>query len=167
MTLQRTLIGAISAAAFVAAVAAIALQRTSADAAAKMYPNAGWTIHIDAKKHFANHPNEIAHHFCRPAKGGMIECQLYESDAPNARMIGAETIVMPAVYKAFSPAEQARWHYHKTEIPKVSATTPDMTPAQAKKLVADLTETYGKVYILWDPMTSDQPLGDPAITILK
>ncbi len=60
----------------------------------------------------------------------MIECQLFESDAPNARMVGAETIVTPAVYKSFSAAEQANWHYHKVEIPKLKATTPDLSPAE-------------------------------------
>ena len=149
-----------------AASVAFALQRQSADAA-KAYPNAGWTIHIDAKKHFAAHPNEIAHHFCRSTAGGMLECQIYDSDAANAHLVAVETIVPKAVWAKFSPAEQAKWHYHRVEIPKVSATTPDMTPAEAKKLVASMLETYGKVYVLWDPMTSAMPLGDPTITILR
>ncbi len=167
MTFRRNFIGIVVAALIVAGVGAVAIQRQSADAAAKMYPNTGWTIHIDADKHFAAHPSEIVHHFCRPAKGGMIECQLFESDAPNARMVGAETIVTPAVYKSFSAAEQAKWHYHTVEIPKLKATTPDLSPAESKKLIASLMETYGKVYILWDPMTSDQPVGTPSITIIK
>ena len=141
-------------------------QRGAADAA-KAYPPMGWTIHVDAKKHFAGHPMEVAHHFCKNVAGGMIECQIYESDAPNARMVAVETIVPPAVYAKLPKAEQANWHYHKTEIPKVDATTPDMTKAEAAKLVAALNPTYGKVYVLWDPMTSNEPIGQPTITILK
>jgi hypothetical protein len=141
-------------------------QRQIADAA-KTYPPTGWTIHIDAKKHFAAHPNEVAHHFCKKVVGGLIECQLYDSDAPNARLVGVETVVQPEVYQKFSDSEKAKWHYHKTEIPKVDAKTPDMTKAEADKLVAQLNPTYGKVYELWDPLTSVQPVGDPSITIVN
>jgi len=73
------------------------------------------------------------------------------------RLVAVETIVQPGTYKGFSSDEQAKWHYHKTEIPKVDAKTPDMTQAEAAKLVAQLSPTYGKVYVLWDPMTSAQP----------
>jgi hypothetical protein len=141
-------------------------QREAADAA-KVSPAMGWTIHIDAKKHFAGHATEVAHHFCKNVAGGMIECQIYESDAANARLVAVETIVQPGVYKTFAKSEQAKWHYHKTEVPKVDAKTPDMTKAEADKLVAALLPTYGKVYVLWDPMTSNQPVGDPTITILN
>jgi len=149
-----------------ALVLGVTVQRQLA-AAAKISPATGWTIHIDAKKHFGSHPNEVAHHWCKNVAGGMIECQIYDGDSANAHLVAIETIVQPAIYKAFSKTEQAKWHYHKTEIPKVDAKTPDMTKAEADKLVAQLSPTYGKVYVLWDPMTSTQPTGDPTITILK
>ena len=154
------------AAVFSALGVGLAIRQQAADAA-KISPATGFTIHIDAKKHFAAHPKEVAHHWCKPVAGGMIECQLYESDAANAHLVGVETVVQPGVYKKFSSDEQAKWHYHKTEIPKVDAKTPDMTPAEAKKLVAQLNPTYGKVYVLWDPMASAQPVGDPTITIVN
>jgi hypothetical protein len=159
----------IALAAFAAACSALVLglaAQRQADAA-KTSPATGWTIHIDAKKHFGAHPNEVAHHWCKNVAGGMIECQIYDGDSATAHLVAIETIVQPAVYRGFSKTEQAKWHYHKTEIPKVDAKTPDMTKAEADKLVAQLSPTYGKVYVLWDPMTSTQPTGDPTITILK
>ena len=144
-----------------------AFRPTSADAM-KTSPATGWTVHIDAKKHFGDaHPNEIAHHWCKPTAGGMLECQIYDSDAANAHLVAVETIVSPAVYKTFDDTEKAMWHYHKDEIPKVSATMPDMTPAEAKKMTAQITETYGKIFVLWDPLTSKTPIGNPSVTILK
>jgi hypothetical protein len=137
-------------------------------AAAGTTPTNGWNVHIDAEKHFGDaHPAEIAHHWCKPVAGGLTECQIYESDAPDARLVAVETIVSPAVYKSFSPAEQRLWHYHKVEIPKVNAIMPDMTPEQGAKTLAAISDTYGKVWLLWDPLANAGPTGMPTITILK
>jgi hypothetical protein len=131
-------------------------------------PSDGWTIHIDAEQHFGDaHPTEIAHHWCKPVAGGLTECQIYDSDAPDARLVAVETIVAPSVYASFTPAEQALWHYHKVEIPKVHATLPGMTPDQAAKTIAAMSDTYGKIWLLWDPMTNANPVGTPTITVLK
>ena len=136
--------------------------------AASTNPSTGWTLHIDAQKHFGDsHPTEIAHHWCKQVSGGLTECQIYDSDAPDARLVEVETIVSPAVYKSFSASEQALWHYHKTEIPKVNATLPDMTPDEAAKTVAAITETYGKVWMLWDPMSDTNPTGSPTVIVLR
>jgi hypothetical protein len=72
-----------------------------------------------------------------------------------------------AVWKTFPASEQGMWHYHKTELKKIHATLPGMSKAQAAKTVAQISETYGKVYILWDPMSSKYPMGQPSVTVLK
>jgi hypothetical protein len=108
-------------------------------------PIPDFKLHVDAKKHFPGDPNAIAHHWCRPADGGIIECALFSSDAPNAQLVGVEVVVPTAMWKTFSKSEQALWHYHRVEIPKVSATMPGMSAAEAKKVTASLMETYGKV----------------------
>ena len=137
--------------------------------AASTNPSLGYNLHIDAQKHFGDaHPTEIAHHWCKSVAGGMTECQIYDSDAADAHLVAVETIVSPSVYKSFDSTEQALWHYHKDEIPKVNATLPDMTPDQAKKTVAAMTDTYGKIWLLYDPMaTNNLPTGQPTITVLK
>lgn len=137
--------------------------------AASTNPSQGYNIHIDAQKHFGDtNPTEIAHHWCKNVAGGMIECQIYDSDAADAHLVAVETIVAPSVYKSFDSTEQAFWHYHKDEIPKVNATMPDMTPDQAKKMVAAITDTYGKIWLLYDPMaTNNLPTGQPSIIVLK
>ena len=132
-------------------------------------PVTGFTLHIDASQHYANHPDEIIHHWCKTYSKSMIECLLFDSDGPNGHEVGVETVVPTSVWKTFSPAERAKWHYHRVEIPKLKvATMPGLTKEQSAKVVASLLETYGKVWILWDPQsTNGMPLGDPTITILK
>jgi hypothetical protein len=144
-------------------------QMSIADAAAaSAIPSSGWTLHIDAQMHFAQHPAEIAHHYCKPVAAGMTECQIYSSDASNAPLVAVETIVQPNVYRSFSPSERALWHWHKVEIPRVHATLPGMSRQQAAKVVASITNTYGKVWLLYDPLsTNGLPTGRPTITVLK
>jgi hypothetical protein len=129
-------------------------------------PSDGWTLHITAKKHFPGKPEMLAHHFCKPVSGGFSECQLYESNAPDARLVGVEVIVGPDTYAKFSPAEKATWHYHKVEIPLVAATLLDMSPEEAAKVLKQIENTYGKIYLLWDPALQNLPTGKPSITVL-
>ena len=140
---------------------------STASKAVATSPATSFTLHIDAKRHFPGNPNFIAHHWCRPAAGGITECQLYDSDAANARLVGVEVVVPTATWKTFSKSEQALWHYHRVEIPKVSATLPGLSDAEAKKIVASLLETYGKIYLLWDPSANNQPLGKPFVYSMK
>ncbi len=139
----------------------------SAGGADATKPTEGWTLHIDAKLHFPGKSDMIAHHYCKPVAGGLTECQLYDSDGPDARLVGSEMIVPAATYKTFGAAEKKLWHYHRVEIPKVSATLPDVSPDDAAKIVKSIQETYGKVYLLWDPSKSDLPMGRPSVSILK
>lgn len=125
----------------------------------------GWDLHIDAEKHFPGKPEMVAHHRCKPVSG-MTECQLYDSDAPDARLVGVEVVVDTKTYQSFTPNEQKLWHYHKIEIPKVNAKLPDLSPEEAAKVAKSLEETYGKVYLLWDPSLSNIPAGQPSITVL-
>lgn len=129
-------------------------------------PGDGFTLHIDARMHFPSNPDLIAHHYCKTVAGGLIECLLFESDAEDAKLVGVETIVSTGVYNTFSEPEKALWHYHKKELPIVEAKLPDLPPEEAAKVVMSLEETYGKLYILWDPGKSDLPIGNPSITVL-
>ena len=128
-------------------------------------PTEGWTLHVDAKKHIPKMPDIVVHHYCKPVSGGLTECQLYDSDKPDARLIGVEVIVNKETWNKFSKKEKGLWHYHKTEIPKVDAVLPDVSPEEAAKIIKSIDETYGKVYILWDP-AKKEPLGNPQVSIL-
>ena len=167
--MKRSLTVLFVAMAFVLGFAAARLHPSAAVAAPSM-PSSGWTLHIDAQKHFgASNSAQIAHHWCKAGlAGGLIECQIYDSDAPNARLVEIETVVPASAWKQFSKSEQAMWHYHKVEIPLVHATLPGMPAAQQKKVVASLLQTYGKIWLLWNPMVTKNgwPTGAPSVVIL-
>lgn len=129
-------------------------------------PHEGFTLHIDAEKHFPGDAKTIAHHWCKEVRGGMFECQLYESDEKDARLVGIELVAPTAMWQAFDQKEKAMWHYHKEEIPKVNAKLPDLSSDEAAKVVKTLEETYGKVYLLWDPTVNKEPVGNPSVTVL-
>ena len=168
MRFRPVVIGALAVFLLVAGLVVANRHVTAADTAPMAPgPANGYTLHIDADQHFGDaHPSEIAHHWCKPINANLSECQLYDSDGPGAKLVGVETIVPTAVWKTFSPAEQKLWHYHRVEISKVHATLPDTPKDQQQKVIASLLETYGKVWILWDPASSDNPTVQPSITIL-
>lgn len=149
-----------------AGMMAIAPLSTGADEAtpAAAGPGEGWQLHIDTKLHFPGDPEAIAHHRCKGVAGGMFECLIFPSDDPDATLVAVEVIVDAATYDRFDAAEQELWHYHKTEIPRVEATLPDVPADQAAEIAKSLEETYGKLYILWDPSVSDLPTGQPIAT---
>lgn len=131
-------------------------------------PTQGYTLHIDANKHFGDaYPNEIAHHWCKVISTALIECQLYDGDGPHARLVGVETIVPASVWKTFSPAEQKLWHFHKVELQKVHVTLPGLSKTEQAKVIKMILPTYGKVWILWNPAVSKAPTGNPSISILQ
>ncbi len=136
------------------------------EAPAAMKPSEGWVLHIDAKQHIPKMPDMVVHHYCKQVAGQLTECQLYDSDKPDARLIGVEMVVDAATYKKFSKKEKALWHYHKVEIPKVDAELPGLSPEEAAKILKGMEETYGKVYILWNPAKSELPMGKPGLSIL-
>lgn len=129
-------------------------------------PHEGFTLHIDAEKHFPGDGKKIAHHFCKQVSGGLTECQLFDGDGVDAKLVGVEMVVPADTWKNFDRVEQGMWHYHKEEIPKVNAKLPDLSAEEAAKVAKSLEETYGKIYLLWDPALGDKPVGQPTVHIL-
>ncbi len=121
-------------------------------------PATGFTLHIDAKKHINDMPEWVVHHYCKPINKDVSQCTLFESDEPNAKLIGVETIISPQLYAALPETEKPNWHYHETEIPQVDAKLPGLSDKEAREVVAALEDTYGKVIIFWKP-NEPAPIG--------
>lgn len=125
-------------------------------------PTNGWTIHIDAKRHIAGDLNAVAHHYCKGGlPDGVTECQLYDSDAANARLIGVELIIGADAYASLPEAEKSLWHYHKEEIGLVDPVLPEMTEEEAAAFTKSIEETYGKIFLIWDTSRHRLPVGQP------
>lgn len=143
-------------------ICGIALLGSTGMSLAHEVPTAGWTIHIDAKRHIAGDLNAVAHHYCKGGlPGGVTACQLYDSDAMSSRLIGVEYIISAEDYAGLTGEEKSLWHYHKEEITKVDPTLPDMTEEEAAEFVTGIEETYGKIFLVWDSPTDALPIGQP------
>ena len=79
---------------------------------------------------------------------------------------GIEFVIPNSTYKTLPEEEKRYWHYHLTELPKVKATTPDMTSEEAAKVKPVLDETYGKVVYVWQ-LGDLLPIGQPKAIIIE
>lgn len=145
-----------------AIVSGILWLASSGAAIAHEPPTTGWTIHLDAKRHIAGDLNAVAHHYCKGGlPNGVMECQLYDSDAVNARLVGVEVIIGADAYASLPKAEKPLWHSHKTTPGKVGAVFPDMTEEEAAAFSKSIEETYGKIFLIWDYPRDELPIGQP------
>ena len=159
---SRLTIASLLAIALLVSVVPLASQAQDATPTAAR-PSTGWDLHIDARAHLPGDPAAVAHHNCKAVAGGMFQCLLFPSDSSDAPLVGVEAVVDAATWQGFDAAEQGLWHYHREEIPLVEAVLPELTAEEAAEVAATLEETYGKVYLLWDPTASDLPTGQPFV----
>jgi hypothetical protein len=139
----------------------------------KEYPNhLGFNdLHIQAVRHLPikgakdikRKLHNIVHHHCKAYDDGTLICLMFHSGMKdNDKPIGFEYIIPTAMYNGLPEAEKKNWHYHKVEVPLAKATLPDLTAAEAEKLLPAINETYGKVIYIQDP-DSSLPIGKPYI----
>jgi hypothetical protein len=58
------------------------------------------------------------HHYCKPINDDIIQCILFESTDPNARMTEVEYMVSKKLARSVIPewSHKKNWHDHKQEI---------------------------------------------------
>ena len=57
-----------------------------------------------------------AHHFCACPNEDVRQCVIYDSDKPNARLIGTEYIISDKLFETLPEEEKVYWHSHKYEV---------------------------------------------------
>lgn len=124
-------------------------------------PVDGWRHTGDVTLHFPAHPDKLAHHWCKRINAELTECQLYDSDLPNARLIGIEPIVSAQTFASFSAREKAYWHWHKTS--KARIILPGATPERVRFVNTHRGTSHGKTILVWDPDQNLQPIGLPRV----
>jgi len=110
-----------------------------------------------------------SHHLCSHLRPDFHQCIIYDSEKPDARLIGIEYIVSEATFKTLPTEEQAYWHSHKYEVesgllqlvPK-SMVPNAITDAAEQPAMLELQKTYGKTIHTWaHDKYPDLPLGPP------
>jgi hypothetical protein len=69
---------------------------------------------VTAVRHVFDDPTLRVWHFCKP-NDKMMVCQLYDSNSPNATLIGVEYMITADVYKNILDRDKPNWHSHKEE----------------------------------------------------
>ena len=74
--------------------------------------------HLNAFHTYANQPGRFveSNHYCAHLNEDVRQCILYDSDKPNARLIGIEYMVTPRIYETLDQEERKLWHSHVFEV---------------------------------------------------
>lgn len=106
----------------------------------------------------------VAHHYCHQVSPQLTQCAIFDSNAPDARLIGIEYIIPGDVYRFLPPQEQQYWHPHTYEVTGQLLRAPELPADQEQALLATIRTTYGRTYHEWDPHVSlTHPLGLPEL----
>ncbi|DBA92002.1 TPA: hypothetical protein ACH3X2_003891 [Trebouxia sp. C0005] len=105
-----------------------------------------------------------AHHFCACPNEDVRQCVIYDSDKPNARLIGLEYIISSELFEGLPEEEKVYWHSHKFEVSSGTLQAPRV-PVLAEDLeMKKLINTYGKTFHTWQVDRGDTlPLGPPQL----
>ncbi|MCK9605721.1 MAG: OBAP family protein [Methylomonas sp.] len=132
-------------------------------------------LHIQAIRHLVPDTHSVrdpklqtvVHHHCKAYEDETMVCLMFHSGMKDQdKPIGFEYIITTAQFNSLPEAEKKYWHYHKTEVPRAHATFPDLTRAEAAKILPAVNETYGKVIYFQQP-EDKFPLGEPYVVIVQ
>ena len=132
--------------------------------AAAPRPSLGFDVHVTAPRVVDGETMGPIHHFCKPIQPEpvIIQCILFETMDPNARMTEVEYIVAKSVTRNQIDREEwnRAWHDHALEIASVQVH--DMPEEEAAKIAELVSTTDGLIFHLWPP-GSDIPTGEVSI----
>lgn len=130
-------------------------------------PLEGYTIHVTAPHVMDGEIVGPFHHFCKAINSDVIQCILFESDEPNARLTEVEYMVSKKLVRSSIPkwSHLKNWHDHKQEIEtgRVAIVNPSDPKAQ-KELAEYVSKTDGIIFHLWP---KGAPIPDGSVGIAQ
>ena len=123
---------------------------------------------LTAVRHVFDDPTLRVWHFCKPNDKIMMVCQLYDSNSPNATLIGVEYMIITDAYAQLPAREKPNWHYHKEEFAPDRAYPkfPQLNEQQQNATLKKLEESYGKIVLTWNP-SDKEPVYPPQVVQLQ
>ena len=135
--------------------------------AADKNPLSGYTIHVVAPHVMDGEVIGPFHHYCKPINDDVIQCILFESTEPNARLTEIEYMVSKKLTGSAIPkwSHTQNWHDHKQEIEtgRVAIVNPS-DPKEQKGLADYVSGTDGIIFHLWP---KDAPIPDGSVGIAQ
>ena len=113
----------------------------------------GPTGTLTAIRHVFDDPSLRVFHYCKPNDKIMMVCQLYDSNSPNATLIGIEYMINADTYNSLPDREKPNWHFHKEELApdRADPKFPQLSQQQQQETLKKLENSYGKVILTWNP----------------
>ncbi len=120
----------------------------------KPTPADGHTIHVTAPHLIDGKVRGPFHHYCKVVtEDPFIECLLYETDDPKAKLIGVEYIVAKTLTRDEKAVPKKVWkkvwHDHEKEIATGNVKVLDLPPEKAKEVADTVAKTDGIIFALW------------------
>jgi len=118
----------------------------------KPSPADGFTLHVTAPHKFEDGTvHGPYHHYCKSISPEVLQCLLFESTDPNARLTDVEYFVAKSLSRKEVPlkAWNKYYHDHDVEIATGRVQILDMPEAQAKEVAAAAAQTDGIIFQLW------------------
>jgi hypothetical protein len=121
---------------------------------AKPTPGDGYTIHVTAAHLIDGKVRGPFHHYCKiVSPDPFIQCLLFETNDPNAKLVGIEYIVAKPLTRnrEVVPASVWKkvWHDHAEEIATGNVKVLDLPPDKAKEVADTVAKTDGIIFSLW------------------
>lgn len=129
-------------------------------------PADGYTIHIQAPHMMADGSvGGPYHHYCKGIqKGEILQCLLFKTPAPDARLVAVEYFIAKDLARKNVPLIQwnRAFHDHQVEIDTGRVTILDVEdPKEVKALAEAAGKTDGVIFHLWG---KDQVIPDGSVT---
>ena len=128
-------------------------------------PLDGYTIHVSAPHMMNGEVIGPFHHYCKAINDDIIQCILFDSTEPNARMTEVEYMVSKKLARKVIPewSHKQNWHDHAEEIAtgRVAIHHPS-DPAAQKGLADFVGKTDGIIFHLWP---EGAPIPDGSVMI--
>ena len=106
----------------------------------------------------------IAHHFCSHRSEEFMQCVIYDSNQPDARLIGIEYIISARLFGSLAEEEKRYWHSHQYEVKSGQLTAPGIPQPIEHEMMKKLVNTYGKTWHTWQyDLHPDLPVGVPQL----
>jgi len=104
-----------------------------------------------------------ATHFCIHLQHDLHQCVIFDSNRPDARLIGIEYIISEERFRRLPEEEKRLWHSHHYEVKSGTLMAPGIPELAEHAYFKDLISTYGKTFHAWQIDRDDFPYGIPQL----
>jgi hypothetical protein len=116
-------------------------------------PTQGYDAHAVGMKHIYGSPDLEAHFYCKMNDNIMATCQIYDSNSPNASLIGVEYIISSEDFNSLPNEEKPNWYViNQSLVERADLRIPELSSEESQKALSGFLGTYGKLILTWNPI---------------